>query len=109
MAQWIPATFVADVAFIFHVDDLWDGKNLFTEGVRNAYYCHSKWSSNQLRSSTINHPYFSIFDHTRVESYANKRVWGVIEKIQDIFIKLMGQISSTQALSNSSNCCQVAL
>ena len=90
----MPATFVADVAFIFHVDDLWDGKYLHTEGVRNTYYCHSKWSYNQLRSSTINHPYFSIFDHTRVESYAN-RVWGVIKKIQGIFIKLMGQTSST--------------
>ena len=47
--------------------------------------------------------YFSIFDDHRVESHAD-RIWGMIEKVQGMFLKLMGRTSQDQSLHNSSNC-----
>ena len=36
---WIPAVIICDVAFIFHITDIISGKYMYTNGVRNAYFC----------------------------------------------------------------------
>ena len=42
LVQWIPATFILDVAFIFHITNILDGDYLHTEGVKYAYFCRFK-------------------------------------------------------------------
>ena len=42
LVQWIPATFILDVAFIFHITDILNGNYFHTEGVKHAYFCRFK-------------------------------------------------------------------
>ena len=103
LVQWIPVSFVSDIAFIFHISDLLREKYLHTDGVKNAFFCRFQWLTNSPRSSFSTILYFSIFKDNQVESHS-EILWGMVEKVQTIFLKLMGRTSQAQALQNSSNC-----
>lgn len=97
--QWIPVSMITDIVHIFHLQDLLDGRYANTGGLRNVFYCRLIWNTtNQHYSSATAHPYFSLFDSSEVESYS-ERVWGVIEKVQALFLKAMGKTGVSQKLN----------
>ena len=96
--KWVPETYICDVSFIFHIIDILHGRYPNTKGLKNVFFCRSLLDETQ--NSTIPHPYYPIFHSNRVESYPD-RVWGVIEKIQSMFHKVMGRRGDSQKLNYS--------
>ena len=96
---WVPSSFIKDVAFIFHHRDIISGRYSNTKGVKNAYFCRHIWDGQTPLSNISAHPYYSIFLSNRcVESYG-ERVWGVIERIQEVMLKLMSNKALNQKLN----------
>ena len=64
----VPVSFISNVAFIFHLDYIVDGKYLHTCGLKNLFNCQIKWDSVNLFTSQyfLAQPYFYLFDNTRV-------------------------------------------
>ena len=89
--QWVPETHINDVAFIFHIMDIFHGRYPNTKGLKNVYFCRALWDTvNESPTSAMTHPYYPIFHCNRVESYPD-RVWSVIERVQSMFHKVMGR------------------
>ena len=95
--QWVPESLTEDVAFVFHVNDIINGKFVHTKGLNNVYFCQLIWDTINPVASAVTHPYYSSFDHT-VESYPS-RVWGVIVRVQNMLLKLMGRTGEAQKLN----------
>ena len=96
--QWIPAKYIDEIAFIFHIDDILHGKYLNTHGLKNVYFSRSILDAytNRTLESASPLPYFEIFGG-EVENHAN-RVWGVIERVQQMLLKAMGRRGKNQKL-----------
>ena len=95
---WVPASFIKNIAFIFHHTDIINGKIPHTNGVKNAYFNRFIWNSDTPLTNVTLHPYFFAFPSSCVESYG-ERVWSVIERIQEALLKLMGCTGQHQKLN----------
>ena len=95
--QWVPESLTEDVAFVFHINDIINGKFAHTKGLNNVYFCRLIWDTINPVTSAVTHPYYSSFDNA-VESYPS-RVWGVIVRVQNMLLKLMGRTGEAQKLN----------
>ena len=97
--QWVPEHMILDVCFIFHIEDILSGYYGHTHGMRNVFFCNSIWDCIQPLTTAYSHPYYSIFaQNNNTESHA-ERLWGIIEKVQVMFLKTMGRRGESQKLN----------
>ena len=83
---------------MFHIDDIINGKFAHTKGLNNVYFFELIWDTiNPNVTSAVTHPYYSSFHHT-VEMYPS-RVLGVIERVQNMLLKLMGRTGVAHKLN----------